>query len=95
MAVEKLVAPKFAKIKSRQDALQTTFSVFLDIFYPLNLAVLDEKGVFRQPLPISLIDPSVQSAHGLLETDFGRTLRFRNHLPLLSDVDSNGGHISR
>jgi hypothetical protein len=49
VAVEKLVAPKFAKIKSRQDALQTTFSVFLDIFYPPNLAVWDEKGVFQQP----------------------------------------------
>jgi hypothetical protein len=49
VAVEKLVAPKFAKIESRQDALQTTFSVFLDIFYALNLAVLDEKGVFQQP----------------------------------------------
>jgi hypothetical protein len=34
VAVEKLVAPKFAKTRSRQDALQTTFSFFLDIFYP-------------------------------------------------------------
>jgi hypothetical protein len=57
VAVEKLVAPKFAKIKSRQDALQTTFSVFLDIFYLPNLAVWDEKGVFQQPLSIALIDP--------------------------------------
>jgi hypothetical protein len=57
VAVEKLVAPKFAKIKSRQDALQTTFSLFLDIFYPPNLAVWDEKGVFQQPLAISLKTP--------------------------------------
>jgi hypothetical protein len=34
VCVEKLLPAKFAKIKSRQDALQTTFSVFLDIFYP-------------------------------------------------------------
>jgi hypothetical protein len=54
VAVEKLIAPKFAKIESRQNALQTTFSVFLDIFYPLNLAVLDEKGVFQQPQAITL-----------------------------------------
>jgi hypothetical protein len=53
VAVEKLVAPKFAKIKSRQDALQTTFSVFLDIFYPPNLAVQDEKRVFQQPQAIT------------------------------------------
>ncbi len=53
MAVEKLVASKFAKIGSRQDALQTTFSVFVDIFYPLNSAVLDEKGVFQQPRDFS------------------------------------------
>jgi hypothetical protein len=32
VAVEKLFPAKFAKIKSRQDVLQTTFSVFLDIF---------------------------------------------------------------
>jgi hypothetical protein len=56
VAVEKLFAPKFAKIQSRQDALQTTFSVFPDIFYPPNLAVWDEKGVFQQPLPITLND---------------------------------------
>jgi hypothetical protein len=36
VAVEKLFPAKFAKIKSRQDALQTTFSVFLDTFYPPN-----------------------------------------------------------
>jgi hypothetical protein len=56
VAVEKLVAPKFAKIKSPQDELQTTFSVFLDIFYPQNLAVWDEKGVFQQPQAISRFD---------------------------------------
>jgi hypothetical protein len=56
VAVEKLVAAKFAKIKSRQDALQTTFSFFLDIFYLPNLAVWDEKGVFQQPLAITLIE---------------------------------------
>jgi hypothetical protein len=57
VAVEKLVAPKFAKMKSRQDALQTTFSLFLDIFYPPNLAVWDEKGVFQQPRLIAATDP--------------------------------------
>jgi hypothetical protein len=58
VAVEKLVASKLAKIKSRRDALRTTFSVFLDIFYPPNLAVWDEKGVFQQPQAIALKTPA-------------------------------------
>jgi hypothetical protein len=33
--LKKLLPAKFAKIKFRQDALQTTLSVFLDIFHPL------------------------------------------------------------
>jgi hypothetical protein len=34
--VEKLTSQKSTEIRTRQDALQTTFSVRLDIFYPLN-----------------------------------------------------------
>jgi hypothetical protein len=49
----------------------------------------------RTNISITLIDPGVQSAHGLPETDFGRTLRFRNYLPLLSHLDSYERHISR
>jgi hypothetical protein len=49
VAVEKLFPARFAKIKSRQDALQTTFSVFLDIFYAANFRCFDENGVFQQP----------------------------------------------
>jgi len=56
VAVEKLVAPKFAKIKSRQDALQTTFSVFLDIFYPPIFGCFEENGVFQQPQAVTLIE---------------------------------------
>jgi hypothetical protein len=56
VAVEKLFHAKFAKIKSRQDALQATFSVFLDIFYPPNFGCFDENGVFQQPQAISLIE---------------------------------------
>ena len=41
----------------RQEALQTTFSVFLDIFYASNLAVWDEKEVFQQPQAIALKAP--------------------------------------
>ena len=52
VAVEKLFPAKFAKIKLRQDALQTTFSVFLDIFYPPNFRCFDENGVFQQPQAI-------------------------------------------
>jgi hypothetical protein len=47
VAVEKLFPAKSAKIKSRQDALQTTFSVFLDIFYPPNVGYFEENGLFQ------------------------------------------------
>jgi hypothetical protein len=47
--VEKLLPTKFAKIKSRQEALQTTFSVFLAIYYPPNFGCFEENGVFQQP----------------------------------------------
>src|ERR1700739_2629558 len=36
--------------------LQTTLSVFLDIFYRSNLAVWDETGVFQQPLLVTIIE---------------------------------------
>ena len=49
VAVENLASEKSAEKRSRQDAIQTTFSVFLDIIYPPNLAVWDEKRVFQQP----------------------------------------------
>src|SRR5579862_4465136 len=44
---------------------------------------------------ITLIHAGVQSAHGLLETNYGRTLRFRSHLSLLPRLDSYEGHIRR
>jgi hypothetical protein len=53
VAVEKLLPAKFAKIKSRQDALHTTFSVFLDIFYLPNFWDFEEKGVFQQPRDVT------------------------------------------
>ena len=43
-------------MKLHQDALQTPFSVFLDIFYPLNFRCFDENGVFQQPQAITLMD---------------------------------------
>jgi hypothetical protein len=36
VGVEKLLLAKSARIKSRQEALQSIFSVRLDIFYPPN-----------------------------------------------------------
>ena len=39
VAVEKLLPSKFAKIKLRQEALQSIFSGGADIFYPPILAV--------------------------------------------------------
>ena len=56
MAVEKLLSVKFAKIKLRQDALQTIFSIFLDIFYPPNFRCFEENGLFQHPQAIALIE---------------------------------------
>jgi hypothetical protein len=53
VGVEKLFPAKSAKIKSCQDAPQTTFSVFLDIFYPPNSCCFEENGVFQQPQTIT------------------------------------------
>jgi hypothetical protein len=56
VAVEKLLPAKFAKIKLRQDALQTPFSVFLDIFYRPNFRCFEGNGVFQHPQAITLSD---------------------------------------
>ena|SRR6267378_7991088 len=47
VGVEKLVPAKSAKTKSREDALQTTFSVFLDIILSSNFGDFEENGVFQ------------------------------------------------
>jgi hypothetical protein len=57
VGVEKLFPAKFAKIKSRQDALQTTFSVFLDIFYPPFFGYFEENGLFQHPQAIATQNP--------------------------------------
>jgi hypothetical protein len=53
VAVEKLASKKSAKIKTRQEALQTIFFDHLDIFYPTILICFREKGVFQQPRDLS------------------------------------------
>jgi hypothetical protein len=49
VAVEKLATEKSAKIKTRQEALQTIFFDHLDIFYPRISTCFRKKGVFQQP----------------------------------------------
>jgi hypothetical protein len=56
VAVEKLLPAKFAKIKLRRDDLQTTFSVFLDIFYRPNFRCFEKIGVFQHPQAITRFD---------------------------------------
>ena len=51
MSVEKLPAPKFAKIELRQDALGSIFSGRLDIFYPPKLGCLGRKESFSTDTP--------------------------------------------
>jgi hypothetical protein len=53
VAVEKLAPEKSAKIKARQEALQTIFFDHLDIFYPGISTCLRKKGVFQQSQGLS------------------------------------------
>jgi hypothetical protein len=46
VAVEKLFAPKFAKIKLRQEALQSILSGRRDIFYPPQFRLFGTKSEF-------------------------------------------------
>jgi len=52
VSVEKLPAPKFAKIELRQDALGSIFSDRLDIFYPPKLGCLGRKESFSTDTPV-------------------------------------------
>jgi hypothetical protein len=54
VAVEKLAPEKSAKIKTRQEALQTIFFDHLDIFYRGISTCLRKKGVLQQPQGLSL-----------------------------------------
>jgi hypothetical protein len=58
VAVEKLLPAKFAKIKSRQDALQTISSGRLDIFYPPNFGCLGLKASFSTATGVYTQNPS-------------------------------------
>jgi hypothetical protein len=64
VAVEKLASEKSAKIKTRQEALQTIFFDHLDIFYPRISTCFGKKGVFQQP-------PLLPTSIGVLFYDFG------------------------
>jgi hypothetical protein len=65
VGVEKLFPAKFAKIKSRQEALKTTFSVFVDIFYPPSFSYFEENGS-STPTDVSTIDPQMRSVGFML-----------------------------
>jgi hypothetical protein len=51
VGVEKLLRPKVAKIKLRQDALQTTFLIFKTFCIP-QISVVWE-GLFQQPQDVT------------------------------------------
>jgi hypothetical protein len=55
VGVEQLTHQKMAGKTLRQDALQTTFSVFLDIFYPPNFRYFEKNGLFQQPRLFSTV----------------------------------------
>jgi len=53
VAVEKLAHSEFAKIGSRQEALQTIFLSLLDIFYHPIFDFFQKKRLFEQPQDLS------------------------------------------
>jgi hypothetical protein len=89
VGVEKLFPAKFAKTKLRQDALQTTFSVFLDIFYSPNFRCFDENGVFQQPQAITRFDLEVISS-AIPATGFDPDASVRVRAPRQELLRANG-----
>jgi hypothetical protein len=59
VAVEKLVSAKCSEKILRQEALQTTFSVFLDIFYHPNFGCFEKNGLFQHSRLITPIIAAV------------------------------------
>jgi hypothetical protein len=55
VAVEKLNHQEMAEKTLHWEALQTTFSVWVDIFYPPTFGCFEKNGVFQKLLPITLI----------------------------------------
>jgi hypothetical protein len=53
VAVEKLAYSEFAKIGSRQEALQTIFPSLLDIFYHPIFDFFQKNRLFQQPRDLS------------------------------------------
>ena len=49
VAVEKLARSEFAKIRSRQEALQTIYLNLLDIFYHPIFVFFQKRRLFQQP----------------------------------------------
>ena len=49
VAVEKLARSEFAKIRSRQEALQTIYLNLLDIFYHPIFDFFQKRRLFQQP----------------------------------------------
>jgi hypothetical protein len=81
VGVEKLDLSKLAEKTLRQEAPQTTFLIFLDIFYPPNFRCLEKNGVFQQPLPFTLIDgPGAQIGGYPPKTKTPETLSSRGTL---------------
>jgi hypothetical protein len=54
VGVEQVTHQKTVEKTFRYDALQTTISVSVDIFYPQNFSSFQKKGLFQHPLSISL-----------------------------------------
>jgi hypothetical protein len=81
VGVEKLFTAKFAKIKSRQDVLQTTSSIFWTFHIPQILAVREETGLFQQAQALAQVcavcspHPRSMSAIAMLQQQSYKPIR--------------------
>jgi hypothetical protein len=66
VAVEKLAYSEFAKIGSRQEALQTICPSLLDIFYHPIFDFFQKNRLFQQPQGLSLAISKCDDTHFLI-----------------------------
>src|SRR5450631_3361762 len=92
---------KWPKILCIRKALQTTLSVWVDIFYPPNFCDFEENGVFQQPRlittvhpPMRFLGPDAGTKPGLFERDFPQGERTRRLATLLQALPSKSRYLS-
>jgi len=98
VAVEKLDLSKLVEETLRYEALQTTFLIFLDIFYPPNCCCFEKNGVFQQPRLVTTVNAGLPDIQGLSQLHHLRVahvcvLAMVNSSPNSRDAPSGTTHV--